>query len=332
MTALTDNNSVDCGKTDTDKIIDAINSAKTVLVCGHVRPDGDCVSSALAMKALCEKLGKQVDAVCDLDNDKPDNLSHLRGFEQFGTASLEYYDLFIAVDCATAKRLGRFKQYLDDAAFSVNIDHHPTNERYGKINHIEPDASSTCAIIFGLFEQSGLIDKDIATALYTGLSTDTGHFMHSNTDSKVFGIAEKLTEYGLDVGSINNSLYCSKSYSRVKLTARVLDSIKLYGDGEIALMTITQKDLKSCGCKSDDTEGLIDYASSIRGVKIAIAICEQVGGGQFRVSLRSKSADVAAVAQTFGGGGHKLAAGCIIFGAKDFVEKKIVEAATAALK
>ncbi len=314
-----------------EEIISAIKSAGTVLVCGHIRPDGDCVSSALAVKCLCEKLGKSADAVCDIDNDKPDNLGHLKDYDAFGTTRYEYYDLFIAVDCATVKRLGKYKDNLDSAAFSINIDHHPTNERYGKINYIDGDASSTCEIIFGLFENSGLIDKDIATMLYTGLSTDTGHFMHSNTDSNVFGIAEKLTRYGLDVGSINNELYCSKSFARIKLTACALNGIQLFEDGRIALMVITQADLKACGCKSDDTEGLIDYASSIRGVKISIAMCEQVGGGQFRVSLRSKKADVAAVAETFGGGGHKLAAGCIIFGTKDFVAKKIVEAAGAAL-
>ncbi len=330
MTEINDNGCAEI-KQAADEITAAIKRAGAVLVCGHIRPDGDCVSSALAVKSLCEKLGKKADAVCDMDDDKPDNLGHLSGYEAFGTARFEYYDLFIAVDCATVKRLGKYKKHLDGSAFSINIDHHPTNERYGKINYIDGGASSTCAIIFGLFENSGLIDKDIAAMLYTGLSTDTGHFMHSNTDSKVFGIAEKLTKYGLDVGGINNELYCSKSYERIKLTARALDGIQLFADGRIALMTITQADLKACGCKSDDTEGLIDYASSIRGVMISIAMCEQVGGGQFRVSLRSKKVDVAAVAETFGGGGHKLAAGCILFGTKEFVAKKIVEAAGAAL-
>lgn len=332
MTEITNDEKRVTSNASADEITEAIKRAGTILVCGHIRPDGDCVSSALAVKSLCEKLGKQADAVCDLNDDKPDNLGHLRGYEDFGKTRFEYYDLFIAVDCATVKRLGKYKQYLDDAANSINIDHHPTNERYGAINHIEADASSTCAIVFGLFENSELIDKDIAAMLYTGLSTDTGHFMHANTDSKVFGIAEKLSRYGLDIGGINNELYCSKSYPRIKLTARALEGIKLYEDGAIALMTVTQADLKSCGCKSDDTEGLIDYASSIRGVKISIAMCEQVGGGQFRVSLRAKTANVATVAETFGGGGHKLAAGCIIFGAKDFVEKKVVEAASAALQ
>lgn len=312
----------------TDRIIDAINRSATVLVCGHVRPDGDCVSSAIAVKLLCEKLGKKADAVCD--DDVPSFLDFLPDYANFGKTRYEYYDLFISVDCATENRLGKYRQNLYDAGNSIVIDHHP-NEGYGKINHIVPEACSTCAVIFELFENSGLIDKTIATLLYTGLSTDTGHFMHANTDSKVFDIASKLCRYGFDVGKLNHAIYCNKKIERIRLTSAALSNIKLYENGAIALLPISLDDLKKCGCRSEDTEGLIDYASSIGGVKISISVCEQVNG-TFRVSLRSVEADVSAVAAKFGGGGHKLAAGCILGGNFSGVEKKIVAAAAAALK
>lgn len=313
----------------TTEILNAINAAETVLVCGHIRPDGDCVSSATAMGLICKKLGKQVDVVSG-DGAKPENLAFLPDYDDFCTYKHNRYDLFIAVDCATLGRLGDNIRLLNAAQNSVCIDHHPTNERYGKINYIEPNACSTCAILFKLFEKTDLIDKDVATALYTGLSTDTGHFMHSNTDAEAFGIAQKLAGYGLDVGWINHQIYGSNSLKKVRLTSRALDSIRLHENGRIALMIITQEDLSACECTSLDTEGLIDNASGIAGVEIAISMCEQPGS-VYRVSYRSQRADVAAAAAKFGGGGHKLAAGCIVNGNRYDVAEKLIAAARASL-
>lgn len=312
----------------TTQIVNAIKSANNILVCGHIRPDGDCVSSALAVRHLCEKLGKNADAVCDTE--KLGMFKFLPEYEYFCEPRFKSYDLFIAVDCATDKRLGEYQKQLHAARKSINIDHHPTNNRYGDINHIVPEECSTCAILYKLFAPLGVIDKEMATMLYTGLSTDTGHFMHSNTNSEVFKIASELCKCGVDVGTVNHDIYCNKSFKRLQLTARAIENIMLYEDGQIALMQITRKDLEDCGCVSADTEGVIDYASSISGVKISIAMCEQPGS-VYRVSFRSVSADVASAAETFGGGGHKLAAGCIVNGNRYDVIEKILAAARTAL-
>lgn len=308
----------------TEQILEKIKSANNILVCGHIRPDGDCISSALAMRRLCEKLGKIADAVCDCE--KTDQFGFMPDYPLFCNLRHTNYDLFISVDCATEKRLGCHIYRLQSAAHSIAIDHHPTNPRYCEINHIVPDASSTCAIIYELFEDTDLIDKDIATMLYTGLSTDTGHFMHSNTDAKVFGIAKELCKYGIDVAGINHGIYCDRTIPQIKLMSRALANISLHRDGTIAFMPISLEDLTSCSCKSDDTEGLIDYASSIRGVKVAISMCEQPGN-VFRISFRSQEADVAAAAETFGGGGHRLAAGCILTGNRYDIMEKLLNAA-----
>lgn len=310
-----------------NEILNAIKNSSAVLVCGHVRPDGDCIGSALAMRRICEKLGKHADAVSE--GEKPSAFEFLPDYELFSAPRRVDYDLLIAVDCADEKRLGEYRKYISSARTTVNIDHHP-NTGYGDIKCVDPSASSTCAIVFELFEDSGLIDKDIATMLYTGLSTDTGHFMHANTDENVFKIAARLCKYGIDIGKINHDIYCNKSRNKIELTATALGGIRLHADGKVALMTITLGDLEKCGCDTTDTEGLIDYASSISGVKISICICEQPGN-VFRVSLRSVEADVSAVAARFGGGGHKLASGCIIGGNRYDVAEKIVKAATAAL-
>lgn len=313
----------------TTAIIEAIQKSTSVLVCGHIRPDGDCVGSALAMRRICQKLGKHADAVCDVDSFS--SFSFLPDFELFGKTRRKYYDLFISVDCANATRLGVYKDVLESAKNSIYIDHHPTREGYAEINCIDSTASSTCAIIFELFDGCDIIDKDIATMLYTGLSTDTGHFMHSNTDTRVFETAAALSRFGVDIAAVNRAIYCDVSLNKLRLTARVLDGMRFFEDGRIALITITQSDLDECGCTTEDTEGLIDNASSVHGVKISIAVCEQ-SGSIYRISLRSAGADVSKVANVFGGGGHKVASGCIISGARDAVIDKIVKASAAALK
>ncbi len=314
----------------TNEILDAINRADTVLVCGHIRPDGDCIGSALAMRRICEKLGKKADAVCDAE-DKPEQYAFLPDYDKFCVSRFEKYDLFIAVDCATEKRLGAYRSKLLKAKNSIYIDHHPSAERYANINYIDPSASSTCAIIYEIFDAAGLIDKETATMLYTGLSTDTGHFMHSNTDAKVFGIAQGLCKYGIDVGDINHSVYCNRSPQKIKLMSRVLDGIRFYEDGKISVMTITLDDLSASGCGADDTEGLIDFAKSVSGVEIAVSVCEQPNA-TFRVSYRSVRADVSKAAAVFGGGGHKLAAGCIISGNRYDVIEKVISAAKTVLR
>lgn len=313
----------------TTEIINAINAADTVLVVGHIRPDGDCVGSVLAMRRICERLGKTADGVCD--GDKPPSYAFLPDYEYYCAPRYKKYDLVIAVDCATVSRLGEYRAALENAKYSINIDHHHTNERYGKLNYIVPEACSTCYILFDLFKDAdGLIDTDTAKMLYTGLSTDTGHFMHSNTTAEVFRTAAELCTYGIDIAGLNHDLYCNNKFNKVKLTARAIGGIVLYENGKIAVMNITLNDLKECGCTSEDTEGLINNASSIAGVKIAVSMCEQPGN-LFRVSFRSVSADVSKAAATFGGGGHKLAAGCIVCGNRYDVLEKVVAAATEAL-
>lgn len=313
----------------TNDIINAITAAQTVLVCGHIRPDGDCIGAALAMRAICEKLGKTADAVCDAE--KPVAFEFLPDYGKFCIPRFKSYDLFIAVDCANDKRLGVYREMLLSAKNTVDIDHHPTNNRYGNINHIDGNACSTCALLFEMFENTGLIDKNIATMLYTGLSTDTGHFMHSNTTDVAFDTAAKLYRLGVDVGAVNHGIYCNKSFNKIKLTARALGAISLHNDGTVALLVITCNDLDECGCKSEDTEGLIDFASSISGVKISVSMCEQPGN-VYRVSFRSVSADVAACAEKFGGGGHRLAAGCIMVGNRYDIMENLISAATAAVR
>lgn len=312
----------------TSKLLDIIESGKNILVCGHMRPDGDCIGAALAMRRICEKLGKFADAACDAD--KPEAFSFLPDYGRFCRTGKKRYDVFISVDCANEKRLGAYASAIDGAAHVVDIDHHPFNPEFGDINVVDESASSTCLIVYELFKDTELIDRETAEMLYTGISTDTGHFMHSNTDARTFSAAVGLTALGIDIGRINHDLYCSKPRRKIMLTARALDGMEFYAGGAIAVIELSLGDLRACGCTSEDTEGLIDHAKSVSGVRIAVSLCEQEGG-TVRVSLRSTGADVSEVAGRFGGGGHKLASGCMISGTLAEVKEKIVAASTDAL-
>lgn len=303
-------------------MIKSLKEAKNVLIAGHIRPDGDCIGSGLAIKHLCDSLG--INADFSVDSDIPESYMFMPGAREINSHKFNNYDLFIAVDCADAARLGRYAEYAE-TVYTVNVDHHYTNPSYGNKNYIVADACSTCEILYGMIREAGLLNKTIAECLYVGLSTDTGHFMHANTTEKTFLIAAGLAAEGIDVSGINNMLYNSVSRNKLALTSRAIGSIEYFENGDIAFMTIYLSDLKQTGCTTDDTEGLIAYATSIKGVKVSVCVCEQADG-TFRVSLRSKGANVAKAAAVFGGGGHERAAGCILRGKRDDVARKLISA------
>lgn len=303
-------------------MIKSLKEAKNVLIVGHVRPDGDCIGSGLAVKALCDELN--INADFSVDGDVPEAYKFMPGAESINTHKYNNYDLFVAVDCADAARLGKYAEYTE-TLYTVNVDHHYTNPNYGSKNFVVADACSTCQILYEMISEAGLLNKTIAECLYVGLSTDTGHFMHSNTTEKTFLIAAGLAAQGIDVAGINNNLYNSVSRNKLALTSRAINSIEYFENGDIAFMTIYIRDLIQTGCKTEDTEGLIGYATSIKGVKVSICVCEQEDG-TFRVSLRSKGTNVAKAAAVFGGGGHERAAGCILRGKRNDVARKLVQA------
>lgn len=289
---------------------DSLKNASRVLIVSHIRPDGDTLGAALALKAVCKRLQVACDVVCD--SEIPETYRFMPDAQSINTRLDKQYPLCIAVDCGDSFRMGKYRGYIQDSAVTVNIDHHKTNDGFAQINILSPVAA-TCQILYEQLAGTGWLDGDSATCLYCGLSTDTGNFMHSNTTARVLEIASELVgKYGVNPNAVTDRLYRSKPYSRLRLIARAIESMRFFDDDSVCLISIMQHDLDRLGCTLSDTEGLIDYAMEIGKTKVAVCMTEQ--GRQFKVSLRSKGPDVAAVAAEFGGGGHTMAAGCIVQG------------------
>lgn len=304
-------------------ILEAIDRAESVLIIGHVRPDGDCLGSAFALREYCMKLGKFAEVGCP--SPVPDAYMFVRNAEIFNRITRRSYDLFIAVDCGARDRIGRMDGYFRSAKETVWIDHHRGHCGFGKYNLVNADASSTCELVFDLLEPTGKIDPAIADYLYMGLSTDTGHFMHSNTTPKVLLTAYKLASYGADCYGLATALYRSRTREKTELIAAAIETMRYYMDGKVCIIAMTRDLLGKIGIEANDTEGIIDYAIAVRGVEIGVSICEEKAN-EFKVSFRSRGRNVDEIAAVFGGGGHMYASGCRIFGKKEDVIDKILKA------
>jgi phosphoesterase RecJ-like protein len=209
----------------------------------------------------------------------------------------------------------------------LNIDHHFSNTKFADYNLVDTNACSTCQVLFRLFNDNKIdITQKIATYLYTGLSTDTGHFMHNNVTADIFLMAASLTKTGINIENIARNLYKQNSKERLKLVSFCLNSLQYFCQDKIAIMVLTKQDLAKCGATIDDTEGLVSYCINQKDVSIG-AMMTQYGDNSFKISMRSlPEIDVSRAASVFGGGGHKQAAGCMIFGTKDTVLEKLIKA------
>ncbi len=303
-------------------MIEKILAEKSVLIVGHVRPDGDCIGAGLTLRHLLTSRGAKADFVCD--SPPPAHFKFLPDFEFMNNQLCNKYTAVVTVDCADHLRMGKYVTYLNKVNNSYNIDHHFTNNRFAKFNHVVRDASSTCEILFDLLKPLRLINDKIATLLFCGISTDTGHFMHNNTGVKVMKTATELIETGINVNEITNLLYKSNTKQKTKLTARAINSMRFFADEKICVISIFNSDLQETDCTFEDTEGLIDYAIGIDTVEVALCVTEQKPT-LFKVSYRSKKTDVASAAAVFGGGGHKLAAGCSVCGEYEDVISKLIK-------
>lgn len=304
-------------------IREILTKGNNFLISAHVRPDGDCLGAGFALKHYIENMGKRADFL--VDSPYPPHYSFMPGCDAYNNKTIDKYECFIAVDCADDKRLGSYATYLGKLP-SFNIDHHVTNNKFADKNLVKI-YSSTCEIITEELTGTDFFDAKIASLLYVGMSTDTGHFAHSNTNGRVLGNAAKLLQYDFSPYEIVKSLYRSNTKQKTKLIGVAINSMRFFDNDRVCFVTITKNDLKKCGCELSDTEGLIDYAVAIGSVDIAICISEYANK-TYKVSFRSKKADVSQAAAIFGGGGHKQAAGCMVSGFYEDVIDKLLRAVT----
>lgn len=295
------------------KALDFIRDGNRFLVVSHVQPDGDAISSTIVVGWLLEQLGKQ--AVLMNEGKVPVRLQFMDRSAMIINYSLsqptEKFDRIIAIDCADFRRIGLVSTLFTEGAQLLNIDHHPTNDAFGAANLIRVDAAATVEILYDLIEHGSIpLDKEAATAIYTGLLTDTGGFRYSNTTPRVMHIASRMLAEGAPAHFIANLLLEKMTKAQLLILQRGLSRLLFSEDNKIASLYITYADMAETGAVGDDLEGLVNYALNVEGVEVGILL-KETENGEVKVSMRSAGmVDVSAIAQSFGGGGHVRAAGC----------------------
>lgn len=297
-------------------------SAQMVMVTTHLRPDGDAIGALLGLGLALEGAGKVVQMV-SLDG-VPSTFRHLPGSTRVVKKPEGPYDLTIAVDCADHTRAGNVFDALGKPG--LNIDHHITNDQFAEINLIEVEQAATCAILFDHLNEWGLtLTQDIASALLTGLITDTLGFRTTSTTPKVLRQAASLFETGVNMPELYMRGLVRKSFNAARYWGAGLSSLQRQ-DG-ITWATLTLEDRKRSGYSTNDDADLINHLSAIDDSSVAIIFVEQ-HHGKVKVSWRVQKPglDVAHVAQQFGGGGHKAASGAEITGELAEVQEKVLSA------
>ena len=304
-----------------------LRSQQSFAVLSHVRPDGDALGSQLGLALSLSKLGKTV--MVRNEDGLLEKYSFLPGGEFLQTPLSEPkdFDVAIALDTATQNRLGTATELVRSAKTWINIDHHPSNPGYGDLVYIDSNAPATGQILFELITSQGLpMDQAIAENLFVAISTDTGSFQYPNTTARTFEIGAELLRCGVNVGRVSQLLYENYPRRRAELLRELLGTMRFEGHGKVACFSLSLKTAAELHAKPEDNEGLIDHLRAIQGVIVAVFF-EELPDGKVRVSMRSKSdaADVCAICQKFGSGGHKLAAGARVRGSLAEVEEKVLK-------
>ena len=293
-----------------------IEDAPSLALACHQAPDGDALGSLLAVQHLCRSRGKPSVASWPQPFAVAPHYRSLPGLDlavppaQFPARP----EVMVTFDCASAQRLGELAGAATAAGQLVVVDHHASNERYGSVNVVEPEAAATAVLVRRLAAELGWeLDRDVALCLYTGLVTDTGRFQHSNTTPEVFALAEELSSFDLPIARLSRQLFEEHSMACLRLMGTCLARPELDEGLRLVASWVTAEELERHGVDVAETEGLVDLVRRAAEAEVCCVLKETPEG--IRGSLRSVArTDVAAVAKVFGGGGHRLAAGFTVPG------------------
>lgn len=294
-----------------DDICRAIQESDRILIVTHINPDGDAIGSSLGFHLSLREMGKI--SFLALETKPPEMFSFLSGIEEaILNPNIEDLNpgLVLALDAADQKRLVPGIEPIRSKVRVINIDHHPTNPRYGDINLVREDANSTSSLVFQILKEMGHRPSYAASrALFTGLVTDTGCFRFEGVNSSTFRLAAEMCESGIDSYQITQFLFEEHPVERLSLERLVLNRLKFFLDGKVALSELYISDFTELGASLADGENLVNKLRETRGVEVGV-LMTRVSEDLTRVSLRSKgNLDVSAIAAEFGGGGHRRAAG-----------------------
>jgi phosphoesterase RecJ-like protein len=324
-----------------EKILEVIRDKGHCLVTTHVQPDGDAIGSLLAMADMLEQMGKRVFAYLD------EPISHLYSFLPSSPAlstDIEQLRAFvdeagvdicaIALDCGEADRMGRYQDIFLGISPLLVIDHHLSHQNFGDYRWVDPQRSSTGEMVYEISESLGQTPTyEGAFSLYVAICTDTGSFRYECTGARTFEIAGRLVALGVNPNHLANLIYDNYSPERLDLMQRVLATLELSENQQIACIYVTREMFERSRALTQDAEGFVEYARAIRSVKVAVFVKENKSE-IISVSLRAKGEfNVASIAKKFGGGGHRNAAGCKFpADSIDSVREKVIGSIKAALR
>lgn len=301
-------------------------NVKTVGISGHVRPDGDCVGSTLAVYNYIKTYYPKIEVDLYLEP-IPEVFFFLQNADKICNIAAEdkIYDVFFVLDCGDEDRLGENKKYFLSAKHTVCIDHHISNQSFAEDNYIIPDASSTCELVFDMMD-AAKITKEIAECIYTGMVHDTGVFQYSCTSAKTMNIAGQMMEKGIDYSKIVDDTFYKKTHNQNRILGQALLDSKLYLDGKCIVTYLTRAQMKEFGCTPKQLDGIVNQLRVTKGTDVAVFLYENEDG-TYKVSLRANGDfNVADIACLFGGGGHVKAAGCTMEGKIENIIHRLLEA------
>jgi phosphoesterase RecJ-like protein len=305
------------------QIRDAIRDRRRFLVTSHARPDGDSIGSQLAMAFALDALGKHV-RIVNADP-APEHYQEFPGMDRIEIASSVEADAdaVVVMECSDLSRAGIAGL---ERHFVINIDHHAGNRMYGALNWHDESAAACGEMVFELIRALHVpLSTEIATHIYLAILTDTGSFHHSHITPRTFDICRQTVEAGVNPAVMARRVFDSNSFGKLKLIGALLDRMELVDRGRLAVLYLDDQMLAACGCTHNDTEGLINLPLTAREIQ-AVVFFKVASTGDVRVSMRSKyDVDVRHVANMFGGGGHRNAAGFTVPGRLDDMRPKIVE-------
>jgi phosphoesterase RecJ-like protein len=322
---------------DLHAVADALRDNDRFVVTSHDNPDGDAVGSLLAAHLALQSLGKDTVMVLGGTAPLPGEYRFL-GLEEHGMLREAPPDtparVLVAVDCAQENRIVETR-LAEEARLTVNVDHHHDNTRFGDVNLVVADASSTAEVLADLFAELPVaLTPQIAEALYTAVVTDTGRFQYSNTTPKALRLASELVESGANVSKVFVEVYESTPFPKLKLLARALEHARELAGGRIVVSELRRADFEAAGAEEPYSEGIIDHLRAVDGAELVALVRELPAGASSarKGSLRSHpdGVDVSAIARSFGGGGHRRAAGFSTDLEMEDITRRIVEAFEAA--
>ncbi|HEY6118377.1 MAG TPA: bifunctional oligoribonuclease/PAP phosphatase NrnA [Pyrinomonadaceae bacterium] len=304
------------------QVVELIESKRRFAITSHIRPDGDSLGSSLGLYWLLRALDKDVEVI--MRDPVPHSYQQLPGAKHVRVtpAADEKYDAVFVIECSDISRPGLIDL---EKHLVVNIDHHSTTALFGSINWIDSTASAVGEMIYNLCKATGVrVTKEIAECVYTALITDTGSFHYSNTTERTFKVASELVRTGVRPAKTAEAVFASYPWSRIQLMGAVLSTARRDQSGRVAVMRQTAEVQEAIGASDEDADGFVNYPLTVGEVE-AVALLKEFAPGTYRTSLRSKGdVNVARVAEKFGGGGHRNAAGCTLRGTWEEAEHEII--------